>query len=79
MDAHIHATAYNVRSKYLSQQTKKTIVARRKQLGWSQSKLNIECGFIPTTMYKIETGMIVPTIYQLSRLNIVLQLDLKYC
>jgi ribosome-binding protein aMBF1 (putative translation factor) len=78
-EPHHYANAYNIRSKYLSQQTKKEIINRRKEFGWSRSELNIRCLFTPTTIYKIEVGMIVPTIYQMNRLNSILQLNLQYC
>ena len=74
-----YANAYNIRFRYLSKETKQAITLRRKQLGWSKSELNIRCGFIPCTIYKIEHGMMVPTIYQLTKLNLLLGLHLNYC
>ena len=74
-----YANAYNIRSKYLSKETKQAIVHRRNEYGWSRSDLNQICDFVPNTIVKIETGHIIPTIYQLNRLNAVLQLDIRYC
>ena len=74
-----YATAYNIRFRYLSKETKAAIRMRRKQLGWPKSELNRRCGFVTYTIYKIEYGMMVPTIYQLNKLNRVLDLNLKYC
>lgn len=79
MGKRTYVNAYNIRSKYLTKESKQAIMQRRKQCGWSRSGLNILCGFVPDTIYKIETGHIIPTIYQLNRLNSVLQLDLGYC
>ena len=79
MEKYVYANAYNVRSKYLSQSTKREIVAARTQLGLTQTDLNSLCEFVPNTIYKIETGSIVPTISQLNRLNYVLLMDLHYC
>jgi ribosome-binding protein aMBF1 (putative translation factor) len=79
IDMVIYATSYTIRTRYITQETKKKIRMRRKEYGWSHTELNIRCLFTPTTIYKIETGMIVPSIYQLTRLNTVLQLNLQYC
>jgi ribosome-binding protein aMBF1 (putative translation factor) len=79
MNKPAYATAYNIRFRYLSKETKQAIVQRRNQYGWTREELNILCEFVPNTIYKVETGHMTPTIYQLNRLNSVLHLDLQYC
>ena len=74
-----YANAYGVRSKYLTTKSKQEIVKKRNEFDLSRSDLNILCGFIPNTIYKIETGTIIPTIYQIKRLNTILCLNLRYC
>jgi ribosome-binding protein aMBF1 (putative translation factor) len=67
-----------VHVKRLSSESRQQIVAARSAKSWDQARLNTMCSFPPHTIREIEAGRAHPTPTQLSVLNRVLQINLRY-
>ena len=71
-------TISEIKIKKLSTESRQQIIHKRVELGHDQSKLNTLCSFPSNTIKDIESGRLHPTPKQLSVLNTVLKLSLKY-
>lgn len=65
-----------VKSKQLSSDSKKQLVAARLALKLSQDQLNQKCSFPPHTIKAFEAGHLIPSGGQLNRLNRELKISL---
>jgi ribosome-binding protein aMBF1 (putative translation factor) len=71
-------TVPEVKIKKLSHESKQLIIQKRIELGYDQTKLNTMCSLPSGTIKDIESGKLHPTPKQLSILNNVLKISLKY-
>jgi ribosome-binding protein aMBF1 (putative translation factor) len=71
-------TVPEVKIKRLSHESKQLIIQKRIELGYDQTKLNTMCSLPSGTIKDIESGKLHPTPKQLSILNNVLKISLKY-
>lgn len=67
-----------IKIKKLSSESRQQIIHKRVDLGYDQTKLNILCSFQNNTIKDIEAGRLHPTPMQLSIINRILKLSLKY-
>lgn len=71
-------TVPEVKIKRLSHESKQLIIQKRIELGYDQTKLNTLCSFPSSTIKDIESSKLHPTPKQLSILNNILKISLKY-